>query len=72
MGKERVWLTFMKQKYSIIDKNGEVIKTFKMTEETLERVIEKIDDLESYYEEQIEDEDYTENEDYMRLMRGKG
>ena len=58
--------------YSIIDKNGEVVKTFKMTEETLERVIEKIDDLESYYEEQIEDEDYTESEDYMRLMRGKG
>ena len=29
-------------------------------------------DLESYYEEQIEDEDYTESEDYMRLMRGKG
>lgn len=43
-----------------------------MTEETLERIIEKIDDLESYYEEQIEDEDYTESEDYMRLMRGKG
>lgn len=63
---------FMKNKYSIIDKNGEVVKTFKMTEETLERVIEKIDDLESYYEEQIEDEDYTESEDYMRLMRGKG
>jgi hypothetical protein len=60
------------KKYLLTDKDGEVIRSFYFSEGQLERLLEKIDDLESYEEEIIEDEEYTENEDYKRLMKGRG
>lgn len=62
----------MKKTYYIVDSENDVIKEFEMTEIALERVIEKIDDIESYLEEDVENEENTESEDYRRLMKGKG
>ena len=62
----------MKKTYYIVDSENDVIKEFEMTEIALERVIERIDDIESYLEEDMENEENTESEDYMRLMKGRG
>ena len=62
----------MKKKYKIIDEEGEEIKNFRVTEEELERITEKIDDIEMYDGIEIEDDEDTEQEDYNRLLRGRG
>lgn len=62
----------MEKKYLIIDENGEIVKSFYLTEIQLERIFEKIDDLEAMYEENIENEEDTESEDLKRLMQGRG
>ena len=62
----------MKKKYKIIDEEGEKIKNFRVTEEELERIMEKIDDIEMYDGMEIEDDEDTEQEDYNRLLRGRG
>ena len=61
----------MKKKYKIIDEEGEKIKNFRVTEEELERIMEKIDDIEMYDGMEIEDDEDTEQEDYNRLLRGR-
>ena len=58
----------MKKKYKIIDEEGEKIKNFRVTEEELERIMEKIDDIEMYDGMEIEDDEDTEQEDYNRLL----
>ena len=63
----------MKKVYQLIDSDGELIKKFKFSEDDLQRVIEKIEDIEEQQEHEIDNGEYDdeEEEEYERLLRGR-
>ena len=63
----------MKKVYQLIDSDGELIKKFKFSEDDLQRVIEKIEDIEEQQEHEIDNGEYDdeEEEEYKRLLRGR-
>ena len=63
----------MKKVYQLIDSDGELIKKFKFSEDDLQRVIEKIEDIEEQQEHEIDNGEYDneEEKEYERLLRGR-
>ena len=63
----------MKKIYQLIDSDGELVKKFKFSEDDLQRIIEKIEDIEEQQEHEIDngEYDYEEEEEYERLLRGR-
>ena len=63
----------MKKVYQLIDSDGELIKKFKFSEDDLQRIIEKIEDIEEQQEHEIDNGEYDdeEEEEYERLLRGR-
>lgn len=62
----------MRKEYQIIDQDGELIKKFKVNEDDIARILEKIEDIEEQQEHEIENQDLDDGEEeYQRLLRGR-